>query len=80
VIFATTSGSGVPIDHISFKCSPFVERNSTDENVQWQSSDFSSKMSTVNEELRSAILKVGLLDTQLQALPEGEREKFDYNF
>lgn len=76
VVFATVSSSGVPIDHISFKCAPLIKRNDIDENVQWQSADTLSKLSTVKEELRSAILKMGLLDTQLQKLPEGESFRF----
>lgn len=77
VVFATISSTGVPIDHVSIKCRPVGKpdqpQSFDEEDVQWQdlpSSDI--EFGTLQEELRSAILKVGLLDTQLPKLPEGK--------
>jgi len=77
VVLATVSNAGMPIDHVSIKCRPVAKpgrlQTIDDEDVQWQalpSSD--AEFGALQEELRSAILKVGLLDTQLPKLPEGE--------
>ena len=76
VVFATVSSAGVPIDHVSIKCRPILKTTQPqmldDEDVQWQAQPSSDdEFGTLQEELRSAILKVGLLDTQLSKLPEG---------
>lgn len=77
VVVATLSDSGAPVDHISFKCKAIHSRNgfhgaSDDGEMHWyEPSRSEPAMSTVQEELRSCILKVGLLDTQLPKLPDG---------
>ena len=78
VVVATLSDSGTPVDHISFKCKAMLSKkgfhDASGDEMQWYDpsrSDTDTAMSTVQEELRSCILKVGLLDTQLPKLPEG---------
>lgn len=76
VILATLSSVGTPIDHISFKCKAMTAQHSPhdpcNDEMQWyEPSRSDTAFSTVQEELRSCILRVGLLDTQLPKLPDG---------
>jgi len=76
VVVATLSDAGAPVDHISFKCKAMNSKDgfhdASEDAMQWcDLSRSDTAMSTVQEELRSCILKVGLLDTQLPKLPDG---------
>ena len=77
VVVVTTSESGKPIDHISIKCA-YTATNAHPTNAIYidRPEDYHKAaneldMSTVYEELRSSILRIGLLDAQLPRLPEG---------
>lgn len=75
VVVATVNQSGKAMDHISIKCSyanpyssntVYIDRGA--EQIRLTSEP---DMSIVYEELRSCILRIGLLDSQLPKLPEG---------
>lgn len=79
----TKSEGGKVIDHISIKCgstvgsSPSAASNAMHIDRPGESNNRNRKtgeidMSTVYEELRSSVLRIGLLDTQLPKLPEGK--------
>lgn len=64
----STAPSGNVLDHISIKCVASFEDQENMKPNGWNSSSHGQELF---EEFRSSILRIRLLDAQLQKLPEG---------
>ena len=67
VVFVTTSSTGVVLDHVTIKCFTLPQQQHTSDGAL----NMQSEISQLQEELRSTVLRIGLLDAQLPKVAHG---------